>query len=126
MIQSGEIPTNVKISVQWPGAGYSYYRVGIDGPNKPDIVDTRFKKSSSPSFPFLLLEARPEHGCPDFTSIEEQSAFPLRTLLNIQNNVPTTPEARFEPLVWFMANQGDEWRTYACIPDGFRTVGSRI
>lgn len=94
--------------------------------NKPGIVDTPFEKSSSPSFPFLLLEAKPERGCPGFTSVEEQSAFPLRTLLNIQNNVPTTAEARFDPLVWFLANQGDEWRIYACVPDGPRTVGYSI
>lgn len=91
----------------------------------PDIVDTPFEKSPSPSFPFLLLEAKPEFGCPGFTSVEEQSAFPLRTLLNIQKNVPTTAEARFEPLVWFMANQGDEWRIYACVPEGPKTVSFR-
>ncbi|OKL64176.1 hypothetical protein UA08_00535 [Talaromyces atroroseus] len=88
---------------------------------KPDILDTPFKKNFSPSFPFLLLEAKPEHGCPGFTSVEEQSAFPLRTLLNIQKNIPTPADVQFNPLIWFMANQGDEWRIYACVPDGAKT-----
>lgn len=89
--------------------------------SKPDIIDTPFEKRASPSFPFLLLEAKAEHGCPGFTSVEEQSAFPLRTLLNIQKKIPTTAEIGFDPLVWFIANQGDEWRIYACIPEGSKT-----
>ncbi|KAG2019335.1 hypothetical protein GB937_005249 [Aspergillus fischeri] len=72
------------------------------------------------SYPFVLIEAKSEKGSPGFESVERQSAFPLRTLLKLQQDLQQMNHIPISPLVWFMANQGDEWRVYACIVDGTR------
>ncbi|KAF4184210.1 hypothetical protein CNMCM7927_008210 [Aspergillus lentulus] len=72
------------------------------------------------SYPFVLIEAKSEKGSPGFESVERQSAFPLRTLLKLQQDLQQVNHIPISPLVWFMANQGDEWRVYACIVDGTR------
>ncbi|RHZ51806.1 uncharacterized protein CDV56_106392 [Aspergillus thermomutatus] len=72
------------------------------------------------SYPFLLIEAKSEKGSPGFESVERQSAFPLRTLLKLQQDLQQVNQIFISPLVWFMANQGDEWRVYACVVDGTR------
>jgi hypothetical protein len=76
------------------------------------------------SYPFLLIEAKSEKGSPGFESVERQSAFPLRTLLKLQQDLQQVNQIPISPLVWFMANQGDEWRVYACIVDGTRYVSA--
>ncbi|KAL2850723.1 hypothetical protein BJY01DRAFT_125745 [Aspergillus pseudoustus] len=38
-------------------------------------------------------------------------------MLGIQKSLETTPSAQMRPLVWFLANRGDEWRVYGCVPD---------
>ncbi|GFG09692.1 hypothetical protein IFM5058_04552 [Aspergillus udagawae] len=72
------------------------------------------------SYPFVLIEAKSEKGSPGFESVERQSAFPLRTLLKLQQDLQQVNQVSISPLVWFMANQGDEWRVYACLVDGTR------
>ena len=68
-------------------------------------------------FPFLIIEAKSEKGSPGFESIENQTAFPIRTLLKLQNDLSGTSETSIKPLVWFLANQGDEWRVYGSVVD---------
>jgi hypothetical protein len=74
------------------------------------------------SYPFLIVEAKSEKGSPGFESVERQSAFPIRTLVKLQKSLQRIRNVPINPLVWFMANQGDEWRVYACIVDGTKYV----
>jgi hypothetical protein len=66
-------------------------------------------------YPFLLVEAKSEKGSPGFESIESQSAFPIRALLKLQHDLGAATESEINPLVWFLANQGEEWRVYGSI-----------
>ncbi len=82
-------------------------------------------RDRSLSYPFLIVEAKPERKGPGFSVIEEQTAFPIRTLLKIQEdlqNASNDPTGHCGPLVWFLANRGDEWRVYGSITDGPRYV----
>ncbi|KAF5857423.1 hypothetical protein ETB97_005770 [Aspergillus alliaceus] len=67
-------------------------------------------------FPFLVLEAKSEVGGPGFQSVETQTAFPIRTFLNIQRSLSRSTNTG-GPLVWFLAYQGEEWKVYGCTPD---------
>jgi hypothetical protein len=73
-------------------------------------------------YPFLIIEAKSEKGSPGFESIECQTAFPIRTLVKLQQDLSKVSEIGINPLVWFLANQGDEWRVYASIADGSKIV----
>lgn len=66
-------------------------------------------------YPFLVIEAKKERHAPGFRSIERQTAFPIRRLLHVQDELRNKSlESRYEPpLVWFFAYQGEEWRLYA-------------
>jgi hypothetical protein len=74
------------------------------------------------SYPFLILEAKAEKGAVGFSAVEAQTAFPIRTLLKIQQELQTVSEPNHEndpgPLVWFLANRGEEWRVYGSIVVG--------
>jgi hypothetical protein len=73
-------------------------------------------------YPFLIIEAKSEKGSPGFESVEMQTAFPIRTLVRLQKDAKHVHGVDINPLLWFFANQGDEWRVYACIQDEFKTV----
>jgi len=77
-------------------------------------------------YPFLVIEAKSEKGSPGFESIENQTAFPLRTLVKLQHDLRLQSVCDINPLVWFLANQGDEWRVYASILDGSKFVGYHL
>ena len=72
-------------------------------------------------FPFLVIEAKSEKGRDSFTEIEEQTAFSIRRLLEIQQNLQyvvndaAQDEAASEmhPLVWFISYKGEQWRVAA-------------
>lgn len=64
-------------------------------------------------YPFLVIEAKPEKDVPGFESIEAQTAFPIRRLLKLQENLRITRGVELDPFVWFFAFQGEEWRLYA-------------
>jgi hypothetical protein len=66
-------------------------------------------------YPFLIIEAKSEKGSQGFESIEAQTALPIRALLRLQQNLQQTCDREFDPLVWFLACQGDEWRVYASV-----------
>ncbi|KAL4970918.1 uncharacterized protein BDV14DRAFT_162284 [Aspergillus stella-maris] len=85
-----------------------------------DILKTSpFKSEADPLlFPFLLLEAKSETSSSGFDAIQVQSAFPIYALLKLQEELRCcvdwqSGEERFEPLVWFLASRGDQWRVYA-------------
>lgn len=69
-------------------------------------------------FPFLILEAKSKKGSDDWDSIEKQTAFSIRTLLKLQQELyhqtNDQPDWRDGPLVWFLSNKGENWRVYGC------------
>ncbi|KAH8685482.1 hypothetical protein BGZ60DRAFT_395270 [Tricladium varicosporioides] len=72
-------------------------------------------KSDDMVYPFLVLEAKRERNPPGFRAIEAQTAFSIRRFLRIQEDLRTSCQGDFDPLVWFFAYQGDEWRLYAAV-----------
>ncbi|KAI9691720.1 MAG: hypothetical protein M1822_007792 [Bathelium mastoideum] len=68
-------------------------------------------------FPFLVLEAKSEKGRESFSDIEVQTAFSIRTLLELQQGLydaaaeKSISEAR--PFVWFLSYKGEQWRVSA-------------
>lgn len=75
-------------------------------------------------YPFLVIEAKREESAPGFRHIEAQTAFPIRRFLRIQEALRADSSQELDPLVWFFAFQGDEWRLYAAILDGNKVVST--
>lgn len=73
-------------------------------------------------YPFLVLEAKRENAAPGFRSVEAQTAFPIRRFLKIQDELKTASGIELDPLVWFFAFQGEEWRLYSAILDKNKSV----
>lgn len=74
-------------------------------------------------FPFLVLEAKSGTSADDWHSIQMQTAFSIRTLLETQNKLRLAAGAeskwRSGPLVWFLLNKGEDWRLSAAyVEDG--------
>ncbi|OJJ03470.1 hypothetical protein ASPVEDRAFT_29987 [Aspergillus versicolor CBS 583.65] len=82
----------------------------------PSIPRTVIGEDMGMYFPFLVLEAKSEKNSVGFESIERQTVFPIRAMLDLQRNLEAASNVQFDPLVWFLANRGDEWRVYACVP----------
>ena len=66
-------------------------------------------------YPFLLIEAKRGVKAPGWAAIEAQTAFPLRRLLMLQESLQRKAGVHLDPLIWFFAYQGEEWRLYAGI-----------
>ncbi|KAM0322888.1 hypothetical protein ACHAQA_009230 [Verticillium albo-atrum] len=68
-------------------------------------------------FPFLVLEAKSGSSSDDWHSIQMQTAFVVRTLLETQNRLRTAAGSestwKSGPLVWFLMNKGEDWRVSA-------------
>jgi hypothetical protein len=68
-------------------------------------------------FPFFALEAKSEKGRDGFSCVEMQTAFTIRALLKLQEDLrkATGEESQWEsgPLVWFLAYKGEQWRVAA-------------
>jgi len=84
-------------------------------------------------FPFLVLEAKSEKGRNGFSDIEFQTAFSIRALLKLQEDLRKAAgdESEWEtgPLVWFLANKGEQWRVAAAyieIESGIQNYVSTI
>ncbi|KAH9212893.1 hypothetical protein DL95DRAFT_410794 [Leptodontidium sp. 2 PMI_412] len=73
-------------------------------------------------YPFLVLEAKRENAAPGFRSVEAQTAFPIRRFLKIQDELKTASGIELDPLAWFFAFQGEEWRLYSAILDKNKSV----
>ena len=67
-------------------------------------------------FPFLVLEAKGEKGPQGFEYMEVQTAFPIKNALKLQYDLLKTTGNTMDvpggPLVWFLANHGEDWRVY--------------
>ena len=88
-----------------------------------EITHSPFKDTGTPClYPFLIIEAKSEKQTHGFDHIERQTELPLRTCLMLQRNLETSTGIPLQPLVWFVAFRGDEWRLYAATPNGPRTV----
>jgi hypothetical protein len=70
-------------------------------------------------FPFLVLEAKSEKAKDSFSNIEVQTAFSIRTLLELQQNLRDAaytkeyPDLHLCPLIWFLSYKGESWRVSA-------------
>ena len=78
----------------------------------PTIRHTPFKDGKL-LYPFLVIEAKPEKDNAGFESVEAQTAFPVRRFLKLQENLRISRGVDLDPLVWFFAFRGEEWRLYA-------------
>lgn len=79
---------------------------------------TPFKEQERPlMFPFLISEVKTKKGG-SFQQAEAQTAFPIWKLLRLQEELETQAKMRLDeqggPLVWFLANKGEDWRLYGC------------
>ncbi|PVI00615.1 hypothetical protein DM02DRAFT_671842 [Periconia macrospinosa] len=67
--------------------------------------------------PFLVMEAKRSKKRPGFRRIEIQTALPIRNMLKLQHELQVScgkMPIPGGPLVWFLANQGADWRVYGC------------
>ena len=68
--------------------------------------------------PFLVLEAESNVAKEKFDDIKIQTAFPIRILLKLQEDLRVQSEnfkrSSSPPLVWFLANKGFQWQIYGC------------
>jgi hypothetical protein len=94
----------------------------LHGPQRlvEDVVKTTLNPDNGGSpllFPFLLLEAKREKHAQNFEQMETQTAFPIKHALQLQYDLLQTPGNTMDvpggPLVWFLANRGEDWRVYA-------------
>jgi len=79
-----------------------------------DITTHPFLGDSEPvHFPFLVLEAKSEKGADSLMDAELQTAFSIRELLLIQENLRLAAgedaDGHADPLVWFLCNKGEDW-----------------
>jgi hypothetical protein len=77
-------------------------------------------------YPFLILEAKFAKYYNRFESIEIESAFTIRTLLQLQEKLGYGTGGKINPLVWFFAFQGYEWCVYVCVRDRVHYVSQQI
>lgn len=72
-------------------------------------------------YPFLMMEAKSSKGA-DRLETNLQSAFVIRTLLNLQHDLKAATEEetkwRTGPLVWFLSWRGERWN----VSGGFTSV----
>ena len=80
-------------------------------PRRPHLRHSPFEDRNV-LFPFLIIEAKSEKGSAGFESIESQTAFPIRTLVKLQRDLQRGSGVSMNPLVWFLANHGEDWRVY--------------
>jgi len=66
-----------------------------------------------------VLEAKGEKSAEGFEHMEIQTAFPIKNALQLQYDLLKTRGNTMDvpggPLVWFLANKGEDWRVYAAI-----------
>lgn len=98
-----------------------------------EIVDQPLSQVGDPIlFPFLVLEAKSSSAGDSWHAIQMQTAFSIKTLLDTQHRLHSVVGARSKwetgPLVWFLANRGEDWRISLAYTEAVRakprTVGT--
>jgi hypothetical protein len=96
-----------------------------DPPHQPPrLVEAVVKTTLNPDtrgspllFPFLLSEAKRESSTEGFEQMEIQTCFPIKHALQLQYDLlhtyGNTMDVPGGPLIWFLANRGEDWRVYA-------------
>jgi hypothetical protein len=90
----------------------------------PRLVEAVVKTTLNPDtggspllFPFLLSEAKRESSAEGFEQMEIQTCFPIKHALQLQYDLLHTHGNTMDvpgcPLIWFLANRGEDWRVYA-------------
>ncbi|KAF4422197.1 hypothetical protein F53441_14301 [Fusarium austroafricanum] len=84
----------------------------------PNIRSNPFKPDGEPIvFPFLVIEAKSEKSGHSFTDTQVQTAFAIRELLIIQQQLAKAAEEDEHwdagPFVWFLSYRGEHWRVSA-------------
>lgn len=75
------------------------------------------------AYPFIVMEAKTaESRVATFGSILRQTAFVIRTCLQLQQNLENESGVPHQCIVWSFANIGEEWRLYAAVPNGSKVV----
>jgi hypothetical protein len=79
------------------------------------LKSSPFRQDGEPLlFPFLVLEAKSGKGKDHFDSIEMQTAFVIRALLQLQHGLQlaTGEDTSWSagPLVWFLSSKGEQWQ----------------
>lgn len=81
-------------------------------------------------FPFLVLEAKSASSSCSWHRIQLQTAFSIRTFLHTQNLLRAATgrhlKRHLDPLVWFLANRGEDWRLYAAYMEPASTTSHTI
>lgn len=85
---------------------------------KDGLRSSPFKVDGDPIvYPFLIIEAKSEKGADSFTDIQVQTAFAIRELLSLQEELAQAAGEGTEwdggPLVWFLSYKGEQWRVWA-------------
>lgn len=81
----------------------------------------------NPIFPFLVFESKSAKNLSDHREIFLQTAFVIRTLLNLQKslrdtNGPNRTQWEEGPLVWFFSHRGPDWQLSAAYMANESTV----
>jgi hypothetical protein len=95
------------------------------------IKSSPFRSEGAPIiFPFLVIEAKSEKGRDGFSDIELQTAFTLRTLLelrqDLRNAVSEASKSELQPLVWFMSYKGEQWLISAAFIEHINGIDSYV
>jgi hypothetical protein len=99
----------------------SGHRTHLNSGNS-NLIHCPFNDTDFAFYPFLVIEAKKEDEVPGFSAIETQTAFPIRRFLKVQDELRKESRVDHDPLVWFLAFRGDEWRLYAGTLNGETVV----
>lgn len=75
-------------------------------------------------YPFLVVEAKALFAAEGIEHAEAQTAFPIKTFLQLQAQFRGSLEDSIQPLVWFLAYDGDQVHVYGCMTDGSSYVST--
>lgn len=84
----------------------------------PLVRHSPFRSAPHILYPFLVIEAKSGPGAAECSDVDQQTAFPLRTCLMLQEKLRLK-----HPPVWYMQYKGNEWRLAACVLQNDQMVG---
>ena len=95
------------------------------------VQSSPFREDGEPLLlTFLVHEAKSEKGRDSIQSIGAQTALSTRALLKLQEALKAATGERAtlldEPLIWFLAHKGDEFRVSSCFVNVHDSVGDYV